>query len=155
MEFKETETTELKRILNDTFEKALVAFLNSMDGTIYIGVEDDGKVVGVKNLDALQKEIADIITSRILPNPQDLVELGSVYVDGKNVITVKIHKGNALYYIKKYGRSAQGCYVRIGTSCRSMTEEQIEKRICSPHYSTSNNSRYRNFTSTRFNFPYF
>ena len=28
MKFQETETVELKRILNDTFEKTLVAFLN-------------------------------------------------------------------------------------------------------------------------------
>lgn len=26
---------------------------------------------------------------------------------------------------KKYGRSSQGCYVRVGSTCRSMTEEQI------------------------------
>ena len=38
MKFQETETIELKRILNESFEKALVAFLNSFDGTIYIGV---------------------------------------------------------------------------------------------------------------------
>lgn len=129
MEFKETETTELKRILNDSFEKALVAFLNSMDGTIYVGVDDKGEVLGIENLDKTQKEIADIITTRILPNPQELVDLGSVYVDGKNVIKVNVRKGNALYYIKQYGRSAQGCYVRIGTSCRSMTEEQIESEF--------------------------
>jgi len=128
MKFAETETTELKRILNDSFEKALVAFLNSMDGTIYIGVDDKGEVLGVENLDKTQKEIADIITTRILPNPQESVDLGSVYVDGKNVIKVNVRKGNALYYIKQYGRSAQGCYVRIGTSCRSMTEEEIERR---------------------------
>jgi len=127
MKFQETEKTELKRILNDGFEKALVAFLNSFDGVIYIGVEDDGTVVGVKDLDDELKRIADIVTSQILPAPQDLVEIGSLYVDGKNVVCVRVKKGDKLYYIKKYGRSAQGCFIRVGTSSRSMTEEQIEK----------------------------
>lgn len=32
----------IKRILNDTIQKEIVAFLNSFDGAIYIGVNDDG-----------------------------------------------------------------------------------------------------------------
>lgn len=128
MFFQETERTELKRELNESVIKEIVAFLSSFDGTIYIGVNDDGTPCGVKDLDETQKKIADIITTQILPNPQSLIELGTKYVDGKNIIEIKIKKGNALYYIKKYGRSAAGCFVRIGTSCRSMTEEEIERR---------------------------
>lgn len=129
MLFQETERTELKKTLNDTLPKEIVAFLNSFDGTIYIGVDNDGTALGVDNLDETQKRIADIVTTQILPSPQGLVELGTKYVDGKNVIEIKVCKGNALYYIKKYGRSAAGCYVRVGTTCRSMTEKQIEERF--------------------------
>ena len=128
MIFQETETSELKRVLNDTLPKEIDAFLNSFDGNIYIGVEDDGMVIGVENLDEVQKRIADIITTQILPNPQEYVTLGTQYVDGKNVVVISIRKGKSLYYIKKYGRSAAGCFIRVGTSCRSMTEEQIEQR---------------------------
>ena len=128
MIFQETETIELKRILNDTLPKEIDAFLNSFDGNIYIGVEDDGTVIGVENLDDIQKRIADIITTQILPNPQEYVTLGTQYVDGKNVVVISVRKGKSLYYIKKYGRSAAGCFIRVGTSCRSMTEEQIEQR---------------------------
>ena len=128
MTFQETERTELKKVLNDTLPKEMVAFLNSFDGTIYIGVDDDGTVLGIADLDEVQKRIADIITTQILPNPQAYVDLGTKCVDGKNVIEIKVSKGNALYYIKKYGRSAAGCFIRVGTTCRSMTEEQIDKR---------------------------
>ena len=128
MIFQETERTELKRVLNDTIQKEIVAFLNSFDGTIYIGVNDDGSILGVENLDETQKKIADIVTTQILPNPQENIELGTKYVDGKNIVEIKVFKGNSLYYIKKYGRSAAGCFIRVGTSCRSMTEEQIEER---------------------------
>lgn len=125
MIFQETERVELKRILNDTLPKEMVAFLNSFDGVIYIGVEDDGTVIGVNNLNETQKQIADIITTQISPNPQSLIELGTKFLDGKNVIEIKVKKGDLLYYIKKYGHSANGCFVRIGTTCRSMTEEEI------------------------------
>ena len=59
MGFQETETSELKRVLNDTLPKEIDAFLNSFDGNIYIGVEDDGTVIGVENLDDVQKRIAE------------------------------------------------------------------------------------------------
>lgn len=128
MIFQETEKVELKRELNESVIKEIVAFLSSFDGTIYIGVSDDGTPCGVKDLDETQKKIADIITTQILPNPQSLIELGTKYIDGKSIIEIKVKKGYALYYIKKYGRSAAGCFVRIGTSCRSMTEDEIERR---------------------------
>lgn len=127
MIFQETEKTELKRVLNESFEKEVDAFLNSFDGVIYIGVEDNGTVVGVDNIDKTMKEIADIITTKILPNPQEYVKVEVLFEDGKTIIAVNVKKGNSLYYIKKYGRSAAGCYIRVGTTCRSMTEEQIEK----------------------------
>lgn len=140
MKYIETENIELKRFLNDTFEKEVVAFLNTHDGVIYIGVEDDGKVCGIdiSNLDNTMKKIADIISTSILPNPQELIKVKAIY-DEKFIIEVEVKSGCALYYIKKYGRSSKGCYIRVGTSCRSMTEEQIDKRyiesIHAPKYS--------------------
>ena len=128
MNFAETESVELKEKLNDNFIKVAISFLNTLNGTIYIGVKDNGYILGVENIDKVLKEIADIVTTQILPNPQELIEIGTKYVDGKSVIEVKVKKGNSLYYIKKYGRSATGCYIRVGSTSRSMTEEQIEER---------------------------
>ena len=141
MKFQETESVELKRELNESVTKEIVAFLSTHDGVIYIGVEDDGTVCGVKNLDDVQKRIADIITMQIMPNPQSLIELGTKYIDGKNVVVINVKKGDALYYIKKYGRSAAGCFIRIGTTCRSMTEEEIERRFIKQMSASKNSMR--------------
>lgn len=129
MIFQEAEKIELKRELNDNVIKAIDAFLNSFDGTIYLGVNDDGTPYGIKDLDKTHKKLADIITTQILPNPQSLITLVSLYVDGKHIIEIRIKKGKSLYYIKKYGRSSAGCYIRVGTTCRSMSEEEIEERF--------------------------
>ena len=131
MTYIETEKVELKRVLNETFEKEVVAFLNTHDGVIYIGVEDNGEVCGVDKVDETMKKIADIIATGILPNPQELIKVRAFYDEGKLIVEVEVKKGNALYYINKYGRSSKGCYIRVGTSCRSMTEEQIEKAYTS------------------------
>ncbi len=125
MTFEESEKIELKQKFNDALPKEIVAFLNTDGGIVYIGVNDDGSVCGVNNQDEALKKIADILENQILPDPRHLVELGTKFVDMKHVIEIKIQKGEALYYIKKYGRSSQGCYIRLGSTCRSMTEEQI------------------------------
>lgn len=125
MTFTETEKTELKQKLTDSIPKEIVAFLNTDGGTIYIGVNDDGSVCGIEKLDESLKKIADIIENQILPESSSFVELGTKYIENKHIIEIKVRKGESLYYIKKYGRSSQGCYVRVGSTCRSMTEEQI------------------------------
>jgi len=55
------------------------------------------------------------------------------------IIKVEVNKGNSLYYIKKFGRSASGCYIRIGTTCKSMSEDEINTRFAAgvaiPRYS--------------------
>ncbi len=127
MKYQETESVELKRILNDSFEKEVVAFLNTNDGVIYIGIDDDGTIVGVEQVDKVMKNIADVIADKILPNAQEFISPVAKYIDGKMIVEVNIKKGNSLYYIKKYGRSSTGCFIRIGTSSRRMTEEQIER----------------------------
>lgn len=129
MKYVETDTIELKRTLNDSFEKEVVAFLNTHNGTIYIGIEDNGKINGVDKLDETMKKISDIISTSILPNPQELIKVSALFEENKFIVEVRINKGNALYYINKYGRSSKGCYLRVGTTCRSMTEEQIQSRF--------------------------
>ena len=125
MTFAETEKVELKQKLTDSLTKEIVAFLNTDGGTIYIGVNDDGSVCGVTNLDESLKKIADILESQILPDCRPFAELGTKFIEQKHVIEIKLLKGQGLYYIKKYGRSAQGCFIRVGSTSRSMTEDQI------------------------------
>ena len=127
MRYTENEHTELKRTISDSLPKEIVAFLNSDGGTIYIGVEDDGSIKGVDDLDGTLKKLADLIEFQILPDCRELVSLGTRYEEGRHVVEIDVQPGNALFYIRKYGRSAMGCYMRVGSTCRAMTEEQINR----------------------------
>jgi predicted HTH transcriptional regulator len=50
---KETNRTEFKIELTDSFEKAVVAFLNYREGgTIYIGIDNNGIPVGINNINS-------------------------------------------------------------------------------------------------------
>ena len=52
MLFRESETIELKEIVVDEIKKEIIAFANCDGGKLYIGVQDNGTVVGVNNPDA-------------------------------------------------------------------------------------------------------
>ena len=135
----ESETLELKEKYSDTITKEIVSFLNSSGGTIIIGVKDNGIVVGVEKIDEVLRKISDIITSQIEPNPQDEISSELKFDDGKTIIVININKGqNHIYCSKKYGFSSSGCTIRIGTTCKEMTPEQIkiryEKRFIDTEY---------------------
>ena len=49
--------------------------------------------------------------------------------DGKVLIVINIAKGmKHIYCQKKYGFSSIGCPIRVGTTCKEMTAEQIKIR---------------------------
>ena len=44
--YKEDQKNELKVELTKDIKKEVVAFANSNDGTIYIGIDDNGNIIG-------------------------------------------------------------------------------------------------------------
>lgn len=151
--YVESETFELKEKYTDSICKEIVAFLNTVGGQIIIGVRDNGEVVGVKNIDETLKKVSDIITMQIEPNPQDEIRSELKFEDGKTLIFIYVSKGSQnIYCQKKYGFSAAGCPIRIGTTCKEMTQEQIriryEKNFVDDEYmirkkSSQNNLSFR------------
>ena len=47
--YKEDQENELKVELTKDIKKEIVAFANTNKGTIYIGIDDNGNVIGLKN----------------------------------------------------------------------------------------------------------
>lgn len=132
MKFSETDKIELKEKINNSLAKDIEAFLNTEGGIIYVGVDDNGKVVGVKDLDASLRIISDVVSDQIEPNSIDCVHPEVEFVDDKTIIKITIKKGYAsIYCIKKYGFSSNGCHYRIGSTCKSMTLEMIKQKFAS------------------------
>ncbi|MCL2132324.1 MAG: ATP-binding protein, partial [Lentimicrobiaceae bacterium] len=127
--FSNTETNrrEFKEILTDNLEKEIVAFLNANGGKIFIGIKNDGTIVGVDNPDETQLKIKDRILNNIRPGMMGLFDIFIEQYDDKQVVVINLAGGTATpYYIKKYGRSEKGCFIRIGSSSQPMTEEHIQ-----------------------------
>ena len=147
----ESETLELKEKYTDTITKEIVSFLNSNGGTILIGIKDNGTVIGIEKTDDILKKISDIITGQIEPNPQDEINTELRNIEKKNIIAIIINKGrNHIYCQKKYGFSSAGCSIRIGTTCKEMTLEQInfryEKKFLDSEYMLKKSSNSHNLS---------
>ncbi len=122
IEFKRELTRELD------IEKEVVAFLNYREGgIIYIGVDDSGKPVGVKDIDSDMLTIKNRLRDNILPSPMGLFDVTAEHIEGVSVIRVFVSSGSEKpYYKKQYGLSPKGCFTRIGTAAEPMTQTQIE-----------------------------
>jgi predicted HTH transcriptional regulator len=124
----ESNRIEYKRELNDKLERSVVAFLNTpKGGLLYIGIDDDGKVVGVSNIDLVQRQIVDRIKNNISPAVLGLFDVVIEKMDGVSVIKVIVSSGmEKPYYIRSQGRSERGCFIRIGNSVQPMTTQMID-----------------------------
>ena len=83
----ESNRVKFKRELNDSLEKEVVGFLNySEGGEIYIGIADDGTVIGIENADDLQKRIVDRIKNNIFPSTMGLFDVITADMDGQDIM---------------------------------------------------------------------
>ncbi len=155
MKFIETDKIELKEKINDSLLKEIESFLNTDGGVIYIGVDDNGNVVGLDNIDKVLKHISDLISDCIEPNAIDCVKPEVEFVEDKIIVKLVINKGySSLYCIKRYGFSSNGCHYRVGTTCKSMTLDMIKRRFESEFSYTDTmilkESYYEEFKFTKF-----
>lgn len=125
----ETNRIENKEQLNEDFEQEVIAFLNYKEGgIIYVGINKNGQVVGVEDVDLTQLQIKDRIKNNIQPSTLGLFDVVVKTIDNKEVIKVVISSGTEKpYYLRKKGRTPEGCYIRIGSSKERMTERMIEE----------------------------
>ena len=126
----ETNRIEFKRELTRDLdiEREVVAFLNYHEGgVLYIGIDDSGNAVGVKDIDGDMLKIKDRIRMGISPSPMGLFDVTIERIDEVPVIKIFVASGSEKpYYKTKYGLSERGCFLRVGTASEPMTTKQIE-----------------------------
>ena len=130
MRFQETETVELKSIVLDDVKKEIIAFANCDGGTVYVGVADDGTVLGVKNADECALQISNMVRDAIKPDVTMFIHYETLDYEGKAVVAVNIQRGtNRPYYLAKKGLRPEGVYVRQGYSSVPATDTAIRQMI--------------------------
>lgn len=107
---KESETVEFKQgsAKPEQIAKIICAFLNSIGGTVYIGIADRGDVVGVKEPLKLASDLRHELQDRV--SPKALWSVSVEEAQGKSVVTVEVPAGQERPYVCN-----GSIYVRRGT----------------------------------------
>ena len=130
MTFLESMNVELKEILTSELKKEVVAFANTCDGIIYIGVNDKGEVIGVENSDDVIERAGASIRNAIKPDVSMYVTLNVEQVENKNIVTIRVQRGvSRPYYIAEKGLKPSGVYIRQGNSSVPASEDYIRQMI--------------------------
>ena len=141
--FKEDQETELKVELTKDIKKEIVAFANTNDGTIYIGIDDNGKVIGLKHAEKDLEALSGMIREGI---KSDLTLYTKIYIErieNKDIIIVKVSEApNKPYYLSDKGLKSSGVYLRHGNVSIQANEEVIKRLLIE-----SNSNSYENNVS--------
>ena len=126
----ENKTTEFKREYTDDLKFAVVAFANTDGGKIYIGINDDGGVQGVKDTDGTMLRITNMIRDVVRPDVTMFTECAVEEIDSQPVIVVNVQRGTARpYYLSGNGVRPEGVYIRQGASSVPASETAILNMI--------------------------
>ena len=126
----ENKTTEFKREYTDDLKYAVVAFANTDGGKVYIGINDDGSVQGVKDTDGTMLRITNMIRDVVRPDVTMFTECAIEEIDGQPVIVVNVQRGTARpYYLSGKGVRPEGVYIRQGASSVPASETVILNMI--------------------------
>jgi ATP-dependent DNA helicase RecG len=91
--------------------KTVSAFANGVGGSIYFGVSDDGKIVGLQNPRKDAEKVSELIKSRI--EPAVTIELNPLQIEGKDLLHLRVPSGrNTPYYYTGDGNKI--AYYRVG-----------------------------------------
>lgn len=128
--FTESEVIELKSQVKADICKEVIAFANSKGGTLYIGVEDNGNIIGVTNTDRIMLQLSNMIRDSIKPDITMFVHYETLSIENKNIVAVTVQKGtDRPYYLASKGLKPTGVYVRNGTSTDPASDTAIRKMI--------------------------
>ena len=94
---KESKELELKSTITNTFLKTVSAFSNYNSGKIIFGIDDNGKIIGLENIEELCLDLENKINDNISPKP----DFRFIKDTKKNVITLIVEEGFNKPYLYK------------------------------------------------------
>lgn len=114
---KENQDLEFKLVWKDEYLKEICGFVNASGGTLYVGVDDDGNVVGVKNA----KQLVEELPNKIISTLGIMADVSLQEYNDVNYIKIVVEKYTRLVYYK--GKP----YKRSGSTNQEMTGLELEK----------------------------
>ncbi len=113
----ENQNIEWKRIWKDEYLKWISGFANAHGGTLYIGIDDDGKVIGLDTAKKLLEDLPNKIQNRL----GIVCDVTLMDKSGKQVIAIKVYPSDIpVSYEGKY-------YYRSGSTKQELKGQALFK----------------------------
>ena len=126
----EDQEAEFKREYTEELKNEVVAFLNTNDGTIYIGVKKDGTICGVSDVDETMQKISSSLRNAIRPDCTRFFHMDVCSEEGKYYVRLNVVKGTRTpYYLSEKGMRPSGVYIRVGNTTVQASEEMIRELL--------------------------
>ena len=125
---QENEKIEFKQEYTDNIYKEIIAFLNTCSGTILVGYDDNGNLVGLDNAKEIEERISNGIIQKITPDCSVFVSINLNNLENKEYIVINVSKGLDIYYLKDKG-ILKGTYIRNGSCSIPTTDETVKQMI--------------------------
>lgn len=127
---QKNEYTEFKREYVEQIKNTVIAFANGNGGVLYVGIDDDGTVVGVRDVVALQERIISALHDGIRPDVMMFVKVVPEMIEGKNVVSINVVPGTQKpYYLSGKGLTGSGVFVRQGVSTMPASADSIRRML--------------------------
>lgn len=119
MKEKEHQSIEWKESWQDEYLKWICGYANAYGGTIYIGTDDDGNVVGIDNA----RDLLERIPNKITDTMGIIVDVNLLYKGELEYLQIIVDKYPSLISFRgKY-------YYRSGSTMREITGKELERAL--------------------------
>lgn len=130
MYLKESSTVEFKRELTDRVKHEIIAFANTHGGELYIGIDDDGSIIGLENAHETLVKVSNMLHDSIQPDILVHTHLLVETIENKEIVKISVSRGSRRpYHLKSKGLKSSGVFIRYGTSVTNASEENIRQMI--------------------------
>lgn len=83
-------------------KKEVIAFANTNGGKLYVGIDDDGTIIGLDDIDACALQISNMIRDCIKPDVTMFLHCEAKKENDKKYLEISVQRGtDRPYYIAK------------------------------------------------------
>ena len=135
VEFKETlrkntHTGENDSRMEDAVVKTIAGFLNTHGGILFVGVKDDGSVVGTDadrfpNEDKMKLHLQNLVNGRIRRSAWAAIHANFQDISGARVLVVECGKASSPAYVKKKGTHLETFYMRTNNATEELSGREL------------------------------
>ena len=106
--------------------KSVSAFANGIGGSLFFGIDDDGSIVGLPDIQHVAEAVSEQVRERMDPMPD--IRLIPLRQDGLDILQLKVMEGHytPYYYV---GDGQRIAFIRIGNESVPATAEQMLRLV--------------------------